>query len=135
MLVFVGYNEEVYENDGGRRMSEIRYSQEGFWVEKKETHYIIGLSDKGQDDLGEVSFVDLPAEGLIQKDEVLIGVEAAKAVTELPAPVSGTIIEVNEGLEDDPSQLDSPDIQKNWIVKMTAVSEEAFLALGNQSGL
>ena len=116
-------------------MSQVKYSQDGFWVEKKETYYIIGLSDKGQDDLGEVNFVDLPAVGSIQKGEVLLGVEAAKAVTELSVPVSGTITEINEALEDEPSQLDSHDIQKNWIVKMTDVSEEEFLALESHSGL
>ncbi len=124
------------KNYGGhKKMSQVKYSQDGFWVEKKETHYIIGLSDKGQDDLGEVNFVDLPAVGSIQKGEVLLGVEAAKAVTELSVPVSGTITEINEALEDEPSQLDSHDIQKNWIVKMTDVSEEEFLALDSHSGL
>ena len=69
-------------------MTVIKYSEEGFWIEKSDDTFTIGLSDKGQDDLGEVSFVDLPSEGAVKKDEVLIGVEAAKAVTELTLPVS-----------------------------------------------
>ena len=116
-------------------MTVLKYSDDGFWVEKKDDHYLIGLSDKGQDDLGEVSFIDLPSEGPIKKDDVLIGVEAAKAVTELTAPITGTITEINEDLEEEPNQLNSENRQKTWILKMTDISDEDFLALENQSGL
>lgn len=115
-------------------MAVIKYSDEGFWIEKQEDTYVIGLSDKGQDDLGAISFVDLPTVGALEKDDVLIGVEAAKAVTELTIPVSGTIVAVNEDLEDDPSILNSDKREETWIVKMTEVSSEEFESLANESG-
>ncbi|MGP6138635.1 MULTISPECIES: glycine cleavage system protein H [unclassified Jeotgalibaca] len=115
-------------------MTAVKFSEEGFWIEKKEDTFVIGLSDKGQDDLGEVSFVDLPSTGAIKKEDVLIGVEAAKAVTELTVPFSGTISEVNSDLEDDPSTLNSNNREETWIVKMTDVSDTDFEALLNESG-
>lgn len=122
-------------NYGSRdKMTVIKYSEEGFWIEKSDDTFTIGLSDKGQDDLGEVSFVDLPSEGAVKKDEVLIGVEAAKAVTELTLPVSGTIVAVNEALEDEPSILNSTKRDDTWIAKLTGVSQSEFESLLNESG-
>lgn len=115
-------------------MTRIKFSEDGFWLEKKEKTVIIGLSDKGQDDLGIVSFVDLPTEGPIKKDDVLIGVEAAKAVTELTVPVTGKIMAVNEALEDEPRILNSEKREETWIVEMSEVSEEEFEALADESG-
>lgn len=122
-------------NYGSRdTMTIIKYSDEGFWLEKIDSTVTIGLSDKGQDDLGEVSFVDVPSEGAVKIDDVLIGVEAAKAVTELTLPVSGTIIAVNEALEDEPSLLNSTKREETWIAKLTDVSSTEFEALLNESG-
>lgn len=115
-------------------MTVVKFSEEGFWIEKKDDTFVIGLSDKGQDDLGEVSFVDLPSVGAIKKDDVLIGVEAAKAVTELTVPFSGTISEINSDLEDNPSTLNSEKREETWIAKLTDVSEAEFEALLNESG-
>lgn len=115
-------------------MTVIKYSDEGFWIEKTDGTYTIGLSDKGQDDLGEVSFVDLSSEGAVKKDDVLIGVEAAKAVTELTLPFSGTIISVNEALEDEPTLLNSSTREETWIAKLTDVSAKEFESLMTESG-
>ena len=115
-------------------MTVIKYSEEGFWLEKTDNTVTIGHSDKGQDDLGEVSFVDVPSEGAVKIDDVLIGVEAAKAVTELTLPVSGTIIAVNEALEDEPSLLNSTKREETWIAKLTDVSSTEIEALLNESG-
>ena len=116
-------------------MAELKYSLDGFWFEKVDGQVVVGLSEKGQDDLGEVSFIDLPATGDIKKDDTLIGVEAAKAVTELTLPLDATIVEVNEDLSDHPSQLNSQDRNDTWIVKLVDVDEAAFSQLNNESGL
>jgi len=113
----------------------VNYSENGFWIKKEEDTYTIGLSDKGQDDLGQVSFIDLPEEGAITTADSLIGVEAAKAMTDLTSPVSGTITEVNEALGDNPENLNSTDDSVNWIAVLTDVAEEEFIALQDQSGL
>ena len=113
----------------------VKYSENGFWIKKEADKYIVGLSEKGQDDLGEVSFIDLPETGVIKTTDTLIGVEAAKAMTDLASPLAGTVTVVNEALENNPENLNSTDAAMNWIVELTDVSTEDFEALQNESGL
>lgn len=113
----------------------IKYNETGFWIKKAGEEYIIGLSEKGQDDLGEVGFIDLPQTGDITTEDILIDVEAAKAVTELSSPLKGTITEVHEELANEPTLLNSEKEADNWIVKMTGVNEKDFSALADESGL
>ena len=118
-------------------MSEntVKYSENGFWIKKEADKYIIGLSEKGQDDLGEVSFIDLPETGAIKTTDTLIGVEAAKAMTDLASPLAAQSLPSTDALENNPENLNSNDAAVNWIVELTDVSEEAFQALQNESGL
>ena len=113
----------------------VKYSENGFWIKKEADKYIVGLSEKGQDDLGEVSFIDLPETGAIKTTDTLIGVEAAKTMTDLASPLAGTVTAVNEALENNPENLNSTDAAMNWIVELTDVSTEDFEALQNESGL
>lgn len=77
----------------------------------------VGLNDQGRDDLGQVSFIDLPATGtVLEAGGKFISLEAEKAVTDLDSPVAGTIVAVNEKLADQPEGLSSNDKTKNWIV-------------------
>lgn len=111
----------------------IRYHQSGLWIEQSGDTYTIGISEKGQDDIGEVMFVDLPKYGkTISEKEVLIGVEGAKAVTEINAPLSGTVKAVHEPLEDEPELLNSEAKEDNWIIELTDVDGDAFDALDNE---
>lgn len=112
-----------------------KYSENGFWIKREEENYVIGLSEKGQDDLGEVIFIDLPEMGAISPDDVLIGVEAAKAVTELTSPLNGTITEIHNQLEDEPGLLNSTSDKDTWIVKLKQVTEDQLAAFSDQSGL
>ncbi|WP_240470651.1 glycine cleavage system protein H [Atopococcus tabaci] len=105
----------------------IRYSKNGLWIEKTGDTYRFGLSEKGQDDIGEVMFAELPdVMEALKADETVIGVEGAKAVTELTAPVSGKVVRVHKEVEDQPELLNSPDKDDNWIMELTDVSEEEF---------
>ena len=113
----------------------VKYSENGFWIKKEADKYIVGLSEKGQDDLGEVSFIDLPETGAIKTTGALVGVEAAKAMADLASPLAGTVTAVNEALESNPENLNSTDAAMNWIVELTDVSTEDFVALQNESGL
>lgn len=113
----------------------MKYSENGFWIQKEGDLYVIGLSEKGQDDLGEVVFIDLPKLGGLKKDEVLIGVEAAKAVTELTMPVSGEIVEVRSELEDSPELLNNPEPSNTWIIKVKNVDEAEVAQLADESGV
>lgn len=111
---------------------KMKYSTNGLWILKEQEIYRIGLSEKGQDDLGEVMFIDIPSDVTkIEKDENLIGVEGAKAVTELTAPFAGDVVSFHEALADEPEKLNSLNKEDNWIVKLTAVDEAAFDALSD----
>ena len=79
-----------------------------FWTAATAEGTKVGLNDQGRDDLGEVSFIDLPAVGTVLKTN-------GKFLS-VDSPVSGTIVAVNEKLADQPEDLSSNDQGKNWIV-------------------
>ncbi len=100
-----------------------RYTQAGLWIEQKDNGVRIGLSEKGQDDVGEVMFVELPKFGeKLRIGDNILSVEGAKAVSEFTAPVSGTVKKVHDALEDENEKLNSTDREDNWIVELTEVS-------------
>ncbi|HLR91571.1 MAG TPA: glycine cleavage system protein H [Atopostipes sp.] len=100
----------------------VKYTKTGLWIEKLEVIYRLGLSEKGQDDVGEVMFVELPEFGSrIEEGDNLISVEGAKAVTEIVSPVSGLVENVHKTLEDNVDLLNSTDRSDNWIIELTNV--------------
>ncbi|SHE30781.1 glycine cleavage system H protein [Atopostipes suicloacalis DSM 15692] len=103
----------------------IKYTKSGLWVEKLEDSYCLGLSVKGQDDVGDVMYAELPdieRDSHLTKDENLLSVEGAKAVTEIVSPLSGTVKDVHKEVEDDTELLNSTDRAENWIVELTDVA-------------
>ena len=106
--------------------AELRYSKSHEWVKVEDGVTVVGISDFAQNALGDVVFVNLPAEG----DSVTAGdafgdVESVKAVSDLVSPVPGTVCAVNEDLLDAPETLNS-DPYGAWIIKVENVegSEE-----------
>ena len=94
------------------------YSESHEWVKVDGDIAIIGVSDFAQSEMGDITYVDLPAEGdEILKDEDFGALESVKASSELYAPVSGTVVAVNEALEDAP-ELINEDPDGNWIIKV-----------------
>jgi len=79
----------------------------------------ISITDYAQSQLGDVVFVELPASGktLKQGDEAAV-VESVKAASEVYAPVSGTVVEINAGLPDSPSDVNEDPLGKGWFVKI-----------------
>lgn len=105
----------------------MKYSENGLWVLKEGDNYRIGLSEKGQDDLGEVMFVELPNTlDEVRENDVLLGVEGAKAVTELLSPLTGVVVQFHAELTDNPEQLNSMDKNDNWILELKDVEPDAF---------
>lgn len=107
--------------------SELSYSRSHEWVKNEDGIYAVGISDFAQKALGDVVFVNLPAEG----DEVTAGeafgdVESVKAVSDLISPVSGVICAVNEELLDSPELLNS-DPYCAWIIRVEDVSHSEEL--------
>ncbi|MDN6194871.1 MAG: glycine cleavage system protein H [Atopostipes suicloacalis] len=100
----------------------VKYTESGLWIEEIEEGYRIGLSEKGQDDVGEVTYAELPEfDKDLKKGENLLGVEGAKAVTEIVLPMSGSVSKIHKELEDDTDLLNSIDRSKNWILELTNV--------------
>jgi glycine cleavage system H protein len=90
----------------------------------------VGISDFAQDELGDVVFVELPAAGdeLTQGEEFGV-IESIKAVSDLYAPVSGTVSEVNEALFDQPELVNESPYGEGWMLKLDGVDDADFEAL------
>ena len=100
-------------------MATIRYSTDHEYVSVEGDIATIGITDYAQSQLGDVVFVELPAKGktLKQGDEAAV-VESVKAASEVYAPVSGTVVEVNESLPDAPGTVNEDPLGKGWFIRM-----------------
>ncbi|MBL41896.1 MAG: glycine cleavage system protein H [Rhodospirillaceae bacterium] len=104
-------------------MKQIKFTKEHEWVKLDNEHVYVGITDFAQKQLGDVVFIQLPDIGLDFKigEEVAV-IESVKAASEIYAPVSGRIIEVNEILNDSPDIINSDAEENGWIWKM-AISD------------
>jgi glycine cleavage system H protein len=95
---------------------ELRYSKEHEWVRVEGTRAVIGITDYAQDALGDVVYVQLPDAGLqVVANASVAEIESTKSVSEVYAPVTGTVVEVNGTLEDQPEQVNSDPYGAGWI--------------------
>ncbi len=102
---------------------ELRYTKTHEWVKVEDGHAYIGITDFAQDSLGEIVFVELPeVDDELSQSEEFATIESVKAASDLIAPVSGVVVEVNEDLEDAPELLNE-DPYENWIVKISLEDE------------
>lgn len=105
---------------------ELRYSEEHEWVKVEGERVRVGITEFAQHELGDIVFVELPEVGTeISADEPFGSVESVKTVSELYAPVSGKIVEVNEDLNDNPEFVNESPYEKAWmiVVEMSDSSE------------
>jgi len=99
---------------------DLKYTREHEWVSVDGTVATIGITDHAQHELGDVVFVELPAIGdRIEKSEAFGVVESTKAVSDIYAPVSGEVVEVNDDLPDNPELINEDPYGDGWIVKVT----------------
>jgi glycine cleavage system H protein len=106
--------EEVMEIPAG-----LKYSKEHEWVATEGSVATIGITDHAQDQLGEIVYVELPAVGeKISKDDPFGVVESVKAVSDIYAPISGTVVEVNEDLPESPEIVNEDPYGDGWLVKV-----------------
>lgn len=100
-------------------MSNIKFSAEHEWIQDNgDGTVLIGITDFAQQQLGDLVFVEMPELGSeIVKGEEISVIESVKAASDLFAPVDGTVVEVNEALEDEP-ELINEDAMANWILKV-----------------
>ena len=108
-------------------MSNIRYTKEHEWVRLDGKTATIGISNYAQEQLGDVVYVELPDVGktLAKGDEAAV-VESVKAASEIYAPLSGEVIEVNEGLDGDPGKVNSDAEGDAWFLKLKVEDDAEF---------
>ena len=96
------------------------YTKEHEWVNLKDNKAVIGITDYAQGQLGDVIFIEFPKVGQeVNAGDVFGEVEAVKTVSELYAPVSGTILELNEELENSPDLVNNDPYGDGWIIKIS----------------
>jgi glycine cleavage system H protein len=105
---------------------QLRYTREHEWVAVEGARGRVGITDFAQDALGDVVFVQLPDVGAnVSAMSSIAEVESTKSVSDIYAPVSGTVAEVNAGLESTPEQLNQDPYGDGWIfvIEMSDVSQ------------
>ena len=96
---------------------DLRYSEEHEWVKVEDGKVRIGITHFAQSELGDIVFVELPQVGdEIKTDDPFGSVESVKTVSELYAPISGTVVEVNADLEDSPESVNESPYEKAWMI-------------------
>ena len=104
----------------------LRYTAEHEWVKQEDGKIRIGITDFAQKELGDIVFVELPEIGdQLTRNEPFGSVESVKTVSELYAPISGTVVEVNEELADSPEYVNESPYEKAWrvVVEPSEISE------------
>ena len=115
----------------------LKYTKEHLWVKKDGDTVKIGITDYAQDQLGDILFVDLPSPGdQITAGDTFTEVESSKTASELPAPVSGEIVAVNDELDDSPEKINEGAYDA-WIVEVKTDDDLSGLlsAADYQAGL
>ncbi len=109
---------------------EFYYTKEHEWAQVDENTVTIGITQFAQEQLGEVVYVELPEEGQkITQGQTFGVVESVKAVSDLYAPVSGTVIEVNTTVTDNPTVLNDDPMNGGWLLKIELDSENELANL------
>jgi glycine cleavage system H protein len=107
------------------------YSESHEYVKVEGEFGYVGITDYAQKELGNVVYVDMPdVDDEVTKDEEFGAVESVKAASDLNSPVSGTVVEVNEALEDEPG-LVNKDAFENWIIKVQLSDKSELDSLMN----
>ena len=105
--------------------SDLKYTNEHEWVRLEGNVATIGITDWAQGELGDVVFVEMPDVGSeVAKSEQFGTIEAVKAVSELYAPLSGKVIEINGALDDDPMAVNRDPFGDGWMIRVE-ISEKS----------
>jgi glycine cleavage system H protein len=95
---------------------DLRYSTDHEWVRVEGNRVRVGITDYAQDALGDVVYVEIPEQGATVEVAAKVSeVESTKSVSDIYAPVSGTVVEVNRALDDTPEQLNADPYGSGWI--------------------
>ncbi|KAA0007680.1 MAG: glycine cleavage system protein GcvH [Thermoplasmata archaeon] len=110
-------------------MSEVRdnlrYTKTHEWVEIKEKTARVGITDHAQQELTDIVFVELPEIGKeVKKGEEVCTIESVKSVSEIYAPLSGKITNINKELEDSPEKVNKSPYDEGWLFEMEISNEK-----------
>ncbi|HEV2672542.1 MAG TPA: glycine cleavage system protein GcvH [Gemmatimonadales bacterium] len=100
---------------------ELRFTADHEWVRESDESQVVevGITDYAQGELGDVVFVELPKAGANYAQKAVFGtIEAVKAVSELYAPVAGTVLDTNKALEQDPALVNRDPYGQGWMIKV-----------------
>lgn len=115
-------------------MSERKYTKDHEWVLVEGDVATVGISEHAQEQLGDVVFVELPDTGAdFAQGAQAATLESVKAASEIYAPVSGTVIEINEALADEPALINSDALGKGWFFKVKIGKADELGALMDES--
>jgi glycine cleavage system H protein len=106
---------------------DLRYTAEHEWVRITGERAIVGISDYAQDQLGDVVFVSLPQVGAeVRAGDAIAEIESTKSVSDIYAPVTGTVRAVNDALADAPELVNQDPYGAGWIYELTVSEPGAF---------
>ena len=109
---------------------EYKYTEEHEWVLIEDAVVTIGITDFAQDQLGDVVFVELPEVGdTVEAGSTFGVVESVKAVSDVYAPISGEVVEINEELPDAPEVLNTSPYEDGWMIKVKLDDSSSLDAL------
>lgn len=105
----------------------LKYTKDHEWIRVEGNEAYVGITDFAQGELGDIVFIEIETEGeTLDKEEVFGSVEAVKTVSDLFMPLTGSIVEVNADLDDNPELVNSDPYGKGWMIKIS-VSDNSEL--------
>ena len=115
-------------------MTELRYTEDHAWVKiAGDDAVIVGISNHAQSELGDIVFVELPKIGAtLTVDDIIAVVESVKTAAEVKAPLSGTVVEINEELKFSPELVNASPTEAGWLLKLKIQDSSELGSLMNQ---
>ena len=101
---------------------ELKYTDQHEWIRIEDGVATVGITDHAQNSLGDITFVELPADDIVvEKNEEISTIESTKAASSIYAPVGGKMAEINVSLEDAPEQVNNDPYGNGWMFKIEMV--------------
>jgi len=113
---------------------ELKFTENHDWVSVEGRTATVGVTDFAQKELGDIVFVELPEQGEeYSRGEEMVVIESVKSVSDVEAPVSGEVTEVNESLEGEPEKINESPFDSGWLVKIDMKDETELESLMGES--
>ena len=113
---------------------ELKYTKDHEWARVENDIVTVGITDYAQGELGDIVYLDLPEVGTrVEADATFGTIEAVKAVSDLFAPISGEVVEVNSNLEDKPEVVNDDPYGEGWMIKIKISNMEEIDNLLNEA--